>query len=113
MSKRTEQVSSELIHQISQIIEKEIELDGFLITITDISISPDLQMAHISITVLPDIKNKKAIKILNSRAKFIQQKLKSKIRFYTTPQLRFHIDAGDKRRRDISAVLDQIKDDLK
>ncbi len=113
MSKRTEQVSSELLHQISQIIERELEFNGFLITITNVDVAPDLRTANISITVLPDIKDKKALQVLNSHSKLIQQKLKSKIRFYTVPQLKFFIDNGDKRRRSITEILNQIKDDLK
>lgn len=113
MSKRTEQVSSELLSLVSQIIEREIETPGCFITITGVSITPDLKIANINFTTIPDTHEDQALRILKSNAQSIQKSLKSKIRFYTIPQLRFFIDDGDKKRRDVYEVLDQIQDELK
>ena len=113
MSKRTEQVSSELLSLISQIIEKEIEMPGCFVTITSVSITPDLKIANIYFTTIPDTHEKQAIKILKSSSQVMQKSLKSKIRFYTIPKLRFFIDEGDKKRRTVYEVLDQIQDELK
>lgn len=113
MSKRTEQVSSELLYLISSIIEKDVEFPGCFITITNVSMTPDLKTANISFTVIPDTHEENALKILRRNAKSIQESLKSKIRFYTIPQLRFFIDNGDKKRRDVYEALEQIQDELK
>ncbi len=113
MSKRTEQVSSELLYLISQIIERDLEFPNCFITLTNVEMTPDLKTANISFTVIPDTHEDQALKILRSNARSIQEGLRSKIRFYTIPKLRFFIDNGDKKRRDVYEILDQIQDELK
>jgi ribosome-binding factor A len=113
MSKRTEQVSSELLYLVSSIIERDVEFPGCFITITNVSMTPDLKIANISFTVIPDTHESSALKILRRNAKSIQESLRSKIRFYTIPQLRFFVDGGDKRRRSVYEALDQIQNELK
>ncbi|HNZ86530.1 MAG TPA: ribosome-binding factor A [bacterium] len=113
MSKRTEQVSSELLNLISQIIEREIEIPGCFVTITNVSVTPDLKIANINFTTIPDTHENQVLKILKSNSQSIQKSLKPKIRFYTIPQLRFFIDDGDKKRRNVSEALDQIQNELK
>ncbi|MDD4290549.1 MAG: ribosome-binding factor A [Patescibacteria group bacterium] len=113
MSKRTEQVSSELLSLISQIIEREIEIPGCFVTITNVSVTPDLKIANINFTTIPDTHEDRALRILKTNSQSIQKSLKSKIRFYTIPKLRFFIDEGDKKRRDVYEVLDKIQDELK
>ena len=110
MSKRCEQVSSELQHQISEILNKDLEIPpDFLVTITKIEISPDLKIAKIFISVLPENNQNQALKYLNKNVNFIRRKLKPKIKFYTLPQLRFLIDKGEIKRREINQILQELK----
>ena len=68
MSKRTEQVSSELLNLISQIIEREIEIPGCFVTITNVSVTPDLKIANINFTTIPDTHENQVLKILKSNS---------------------------------------------
>jgi len=111
MSKRCEQVSSELQHQISELINRELEIPhDSLITITKIEISPDLKMAKAFISVLPENKKGSALDYLNKNIGLIRKKLKPKIRFYTLPQLSFLIDEGEIKRREVSEILKKIQE---
>jgi ribosome-binding factor A len=102
---RTKQVESELIHHLTQIILKNIELDDSFITITNAKITPDLRMVKIFISVMPDNKRGSTLEKLNKKSNFLQKELKSKIRFYTIPKLQFLIDEGEIKRIRVSEAL--------
>lgn len=108
MSKRCEQVSSELQHQLSEIINKELELPlGCLITIIRVSVSPDLKIAKVFVSILPENKRGTALDYLNRTTNFIRKKLKSKIHLYTLPELRFFVDENEIKRRAVTEALDK------
>ena len=108
MSKRCEQVSSELQHQLSALINREIELPpGCMATILRITVSPDLKIAKIFISILPENKRGTVLDHLNKSTKFIRQKLKTKIYLYTLPELRFFIDENEIKRKEVSDALDK------
>lgn len=110
MSKRCEQVSSELQHQLSELINKEIELPAdCLITIMNVKISPDLKTAKIFISVLPENKNGTVLNQLKKSTNIIRKELKSKIKFYTLPKLQFFIDEGEIKRRKINEILNNLE----
>lgn len=110
MSKRTEQVASEITHQLSKIVNKEIETPrDCLVTIIKTEVNPDLKIAKIFISVLPENKSGTILVYFKKFSNFIQKKLGQKLKFYTTPQLRFFIDEGEIKRREINKVLEKIK----
>ncbi|MDD3284250.1 MAG: 30S ribosome-binding factor RbfA [Patescibacteria group bacterium] len=108
MSIRCEQVSNEIKHLLSEIIIKYVETVDYLITITNVEISPDLKYAKAFITIIPENKSGSALNQLKKSYGLIQKHLKSKIRFYTIPKITFNIDEGDKKRREINDALDSI-----
>lgn len=106
MSKRCEQVASELQHQLSEIINREIELaPDCLATILRITVSPDLKTAKIFISVLPENKRGTVLDHLNKKSNFIRKRLKTKIYLYTLPELRFFIDENEIKRKEVSDAL--------
>jgi len=108
MSKRCEQVSSELQHQLSKLINREVELPpGCMVTILRIIVSPDLKIAKIFISVLPENKRGTALDHLNKNTNFIRKRLKTKIYLYTLPELRFFIDENEIKRKEVSDALDK------
>ena len=110
MSKRCQQVASELQNQLSEIINKGIELPlNSLVTITKVEISPDLKIAKIFISVLPENQQGSALDHLIRSTSLIRKNLKPKIKFYTLPQLRFLIDEGEIKRRKINQILNDLK----
>lgn len=105
---RTQQVSSEILHQLTQIISKTLEISNYLITITRSEISPDLKYAKIFISVIPDTYRGSALSILKKNAHVLQKELGKTIRFYTVPKLNFYIDENEIKRITISEAIDQI-----
>lgn len=110
MSIRTQQVQSEIIHHLTQIISREIELNECFVTITSANISPDLKFVKIFISVLPENKRGSVLEKLNKSSHFLQKELKSKIRFYTIPQIKFEIDSGEIKRINIEEALSNAKE---
>lgn len=110
MNKRCKQVSSELQHQLSQLLVKNIELPiDCLVTITKVEINADLKIAKVYITVLPENKNQIILTQLKKSTNLIQKELRPKTRFYTIPKLEFLIDEGEIKRRQVSQILDNLK----
>lgn len=107
-SVRTQQVSSEIIQLLTQIINRKIEIPDCLVTCTRTEMTPDLKDAKIFISVLPDNKKGSALVKLNQASNFIQHELKSKIRFYTVPRLKFAIDNGEIKRIKLMSALSEI-----
>ncbi len=110
---RTQQVSSEILHQSTQIINKNLEISNFFITLTRCEISPDLKYAKIFISVIPDTYRGSALTLLKKNAFLIQKELKKTIRFYTIPKLHFLIDEREIKRIVISEALDEINENYK
>ncbi len=110
MSKRSAQVSSELQQQLSKIISKEIEIPlGSLVTLTRVSLSPDLKIAKVFISVFPESKRGTILNFLLKSTNLIRKQLKSQIRFYTLPQIHFFIDEDEIKRKRVIDALDKIE----
>jgi len=108
MTKRCEQISSELQHQLSEIINREIELPSdCLVTIMRVTVSPDLKIAKIFVSILPENKRGTVLNFLNKTTSLTRKELKSKIYLYTLPELRFFVDENEIKRREVSEALEK------
>lgn len=94
MSIRTEKVSEEIKHRISEVLSKDLsELSLGLVTVTKVIISRDLKNAKVYLSFLG---NKepigKCIEKINDRKKLIRMHLGSRIHLKVTPELGFYQD---------------------
>ncbi|MCX5749317.1 MAG: 30S ribosome-binding factor RbfA [Candidatus Saganbacteria bacterium] len=91
---RSDRVAQRIKVLISEILHCEINDPriGFL-TVTDVSVSPDLKNAKIYVSVLGKENDKKeALKGLESARKFIRGCLGNKLSLRAVPEISFHHD---------------------
>jgi ribosome-binding factor A len=94
MSVRTEKVGNLIKQEIGALIERDYRTSemGFM-TVTKVSMSPDLKLARIYISVFGDSKVKeRTLFLLNEAKKDIRHYIGGKVRIKFTPEIAFFID---------------------
>jgi len=107
-SYRPEKINSLLKEELAQIINREQETGGGLLTITRADISSDRRYATVFVSVLS--KNpKEIIKFLESNIYDIQQQLNKRMKMRPVPRIRFEIDKEELARENVERVLIKAK----
>ena len=110
---RKEKVSSEIRHYVCRIIQREIKNPhiGF-VTITEVEVAADLELARVYFTVLGDEKQKKeSHEALKRSAGFIRKQLSLKLNMRRTPVLDFRMDGSIEYGSKIDAIFKKIHDE--
>ncbi|MEM9280622.1 MAG: 30S ribosome-binding factor RbfA [Verrucomicrobiota bacterium] len=111
MSQRIARVNELMKREISACIEKSFEFPGILVTIHEVSTSPDLKSAQVFVGVIGD--SSEAAKVadqLNGKRGFIQSVVMKRVVLKNTPQLRFVVDDSVERGVRVLNILDEIGD---
>lgn len=115
MSVRTEKVGNLIKEEMGQLIEREYRTSemGFM-TVTKVSMSPDLRLARIYISVFGDNKVKeRTLFLLNEAKKDIRHFIGTKVRLKFTPEIAFFIDDTMDYVANIEELLKKTHDDEK
>jgi ribosome-binding factor A len=94
MSVRTEKVGNLIKEEVGQLIERDYRTAemGFM-TVTKVSMSPDLRLARIYVSVFGEPKIKeRTLFLLNEAKKDIRQFIGAKVRLKFTPEIAFFLD---------------------
>ena len=115
MPTRRQRRVSELIHrELSKLLMLEARdprLAG--VTITGVTVTPDLLLAHIYFSVLGDQTAKKeALAGLEHANGFLRTELASRVRLRFVPELVFEEDKSAEYGRRIDELLELVKDDI-
>jgi ribosome-binding factor A len=101
MSRRSERTSKMIQREISGLLEREINDPRLskLISITEVTLSPDLKYAKIFVSTLgSEINNKEEMLAgFNNASGFLRKELASHLKLKYTPQLSFHYDDSIER----------------
>ncbi len=94
MSVRTEKVAHLIQEEISVLIERDYRTSdmGFM-TVTKVTMSPDLRLARIYVSIFGDAKVKeRTLFLLNEAKKDIRHYVGAKVRLKFTPEIAFFLD---------------------
>ncbi|PIZ99767.1 MAG: ribosome-binding factor A [Candidatus Komeilibacteria bacterium CG_4_10_14_0_2_um_filter_37_10] len=109
MSSRVLQLNSLILHNLNEIIIREIEVPpNSLATVTNVDVTPDLSYATVYLSILPINKQGTVLKKFNSQQKQLQYLLNKTLRLPKFPHLRFRIDDIELKNRVIERELDQL-----
>jgi ribosome-binding factor A len=111
MPTRRQRRVSELIHrEISLLLMQEVRDPRLAeVTITEVTVTPDLLLARIYFTVLGDAEEEKgALTGLQSATGFLRTQLAGRVRLRFVPDLIFEVDRSAAYGRHIDDLLDQI-----
>lgn len=93
MSKRTEQVSSLLQQNINEIIIRDFEAPmGTLVSVSMVTIAPDLKNATVYVSVLPENKIGTGLTAIRKFAGHVQKVLSKKMVMRNVPRLHWELD---------------------
>ncbi|MCE2967106.1 MAG: 30S ribosome-binding factor RbfA [Phycisphaerales bacterium] len=113
-SHRTNKVASVLREAIQSILSKGLadpRLDGCMVTVTEVSVSPDLRNATVHISILPDNRQVRAIAAIKHAAAHLRRKVSDHTGFNTTPQLSFVLDDRAKRQAAVMRTMVEHRDE--
>ncbi len=111
MSHRLERLNSLLRQELSDLLRLQVKdprLSG-MISITEVSIAPDLKYARVFVSSLGGVAEKeKVLRSLSSAAGFLRSELSKNLRMRYTPELDFHWDESIEHGARILELLDQV-----
>ena len=114
-SQRQLRVGEDLRHHLSAILARQEthipELDQVSITISEVSVSPDLANARVYVMTLGGIDLDKVLPVLNQVAPLMRHHLASKVHFRRLPVLKFVADESYDTADRISRLFSSIRTD--
>jgi len=113
MSRRTERLNKVIKQEISKLLEREVN-DPRLsspISVTQVSLSPDLKYAKIFVSLLGNENNKtEMLAGFNAASGFLRRELASRLRLRYAPQLSFHYDDSIERGARLLELIGRVSD---
>jgi len=108
--KRSKRVADLLKEEISEIIMRRLKDPrlGFL-TVTDVSVTDDLRLARVYVSILKEEEKKQTLEILQAGKGFIRSELSKRLRMKVTPDLEFRFDTSIEYGSRIEKLLKEIQ----
>lgn len=109
MKERMERVSELMKREMSVILQTEVE-DPLTehVTITDVEVTKDLQLAKVFYTVPDDIDKEDVRRALQIHAKFIRWELAKRIRIKHIPKISFREDRLEEYKQKVDELFDRL-----
>jgi ribosome-binding factor A len=111
MTRRTERINSIIQQEISDLLREQINDPRLttLISITKVSISPDLRHANVFISTLGDKVNKgEILQGFTAASGFLRRQLANRLELKHTPELSFHLDDSIERGAEVLKLIEQV-----
>ena len=111
-TRRQQRVAEQIRHEISELIEREVDDPRLtLITITDVTISPDLHDANVYVSSLQgEAARDDVLAGLEKARSFLRRGLATRMKLRVVPVLHFHWDKSLETGDRISQLIDQIEE---
>ena len=111
MSRRTERLGQLIKQEISKLLEREVSDPrlGNLISVTEVSVSPDLKYAKVFVSILGDeVDKSKMLAGFNTAGGFLRKKLAPRLRMRCVPQLSFYYDDSIEQGAKVLELIEQV-----
>ncbi len=112
MSRRSERTGKLIQREISQLLERVVNDPRLskLISVTEVSLSPDLKHAKIYVSTLGNEVSKEDMMAgLNHAAGFLRRELAIHLKLKHTPELSFHYDDSIERGARLLKLMGELK----
>lgn len=107
---RMDRINEEVKKEVSQIINYDLKNPNIkgMLTITSVSVSPDLRYAKLQVSML-NVKNKKEnLRELKNSSGYIRSEIAKRINLRYTPELIFELDESMEYGAHINEILNKI-----
>ncbi len=109
MNNRIKKVNHLLKQELGNILLREMDFSGVLVTITNVDVSANLQQAKIYVSIMPDNQSDRIFKVLNINIYNIQQELNKRLKMRPVPRIEFKSEEKTKSAADIEKILEKIR----
>jgi len=108
---RPDRVGEAIRVELSQLLAKDVHDPGVgFITLTKVSVSPDLQLARVYYTSMGDEKARRETeKALGRALPFLRRQIAQRVRLRRVPELEFFFDKSVAHQDRIEQVLQELK----
>ena len=106
---RAQRVTSVIQEYLNEVILREMEFDGALVTVTEVEVQKDLEYADIFVSVIPDNRGEDVVAKLNDSRQYLRHLLLKKINIKPMPFLRFTLDKGMSRAAELEKTFMEIE----
>jgi ribosome-binding factor A len=110
-SQRQLRVGEAIRHAIVRVLRegnlRDPELDGAMVTVTEVRASPDLKHASAFVTPLGGGESKAMVKALNRAAPYIRSAVAREVQLRTAPEIHFQADTSYEQASRIDTLLRQ------
>lgn len=113
MSNRIEKVNSLLQHEISNLMLRDFNFSGILVTLTHVDTSPNLIECKAYVSVFPEENASKVLDVLNRGVYDIQQKINKMLNMRPIPKIIFVHDSKVAEASKVEALLERLKKEEK
>ena len=113
MPNRPERVGEAIRDELSQLIAREVRDPGVgFITLTQVKVSPDLQLARVYYTSMGDPKARRETeKALERATPFFRRKVGSRLQLRRVPELQFHFDESVAHQDRVEQILRDLHEE--
>lgn len=110
-SSRPERVGDQIRSELAELLSREVHDPGVgFLTLTQVRVTPDLQIARIYYTTLGDEKaQRESARALKRASPFLRRQLGRRLRLRRVPELEFFYDESIARHDRIERILQDLK----
>jgi ribosome-binding factor A len=110
---RPERVGEEIRKELAQLLSREVHDPGIgLITLTQVKVSPDLQLARVYYTIIGDDKARaETDKALTRATPFLRRQIGGALRLRRVPELEFRFDESIANQDRIEQILRDLHEE--
>ncbi|TVQ32499.1 MAG: 30S ribosome-binding factor RbfA [Phycisphaeraceae bacterium] len=115
MSRRCEQLASTLHRGVQTLLTRGLSdprISG-TITVTEVKVSPDLKVATVSVSIMPESAEKLTMHGLTSASRHIRHQVSDMLDLSRTPEIRFRLDRTIKEQAAIFRAISEATAGLK
>ncbi len=113
-SHRRDQLAQMLRESIQSVLSRGLSdprLDGAMLTITEVDLSPDFANASVKVSVLPAKAQKRAVAALVHAARHIRHEVSDRLDLRATPNFNFQLDVSTKRQVGVFEALAKVREE--
>ena len=112
MSRRTDRVNQLLREELSALLQRELKdprVGHGLVSITEVTVSPDLRHATVYISHLGDSKDRdEVLRGLSAAARFLHTELMHRLKMRAVPELLFRFDPSIERGARLATLINEV-----
>lgn len=103
-----DRVNELLLENLAEAVNKEIFLPNALITLSFVDCDPDLKVARVGVSVLPDHLAGTTLRLLKSSTSQLTSFIKKRVKLRSIPFIVWEFDASEREAKRIEKIIDSI-----